>query len=192
MDIAEIVAVTGVPGLFKVSARRNDGLIVTSLLDDKTQFLSGRTHLFSTLDNITIFTTDEPAILKDVLASIKKIEGKHPVPDVKDDAKLKAWLEAALPNYDKEKVHVSDMKKLAKWYSILNGKSLIEELTADKKAEEATEGNEDGGDKEKKEVKKETSAKKEPKAKAIKSDKSSKGSSKPAPVKKITTPRKAS
>jgi predicted RNA-binding protein len=75
MDIAEIVAVTGVPGLFKVSARRNDGLIVTSLLDDKTQFLSGRTHLFSTLDNITIFTTDEPAILKDVLASIKKIEG---------------------------------------------------------------------------------------------------------------------
>jgi len=191
MDIAEIVAVTGVPGLFKVAARRNDGLIVTSLVDDKTQFLSGRTHLFSTLDNITIFTTDEPVILKEVLASIKKIEGKHPVPDVKDDAKLKAWLEAALPNYDKEKVHVSDMKKLAKWYNILNAKNLIEELTAEKKAEE-TVGTEESGEKEKKEVKKESSAKKEPKAKAVKSDKSSKGSSKPAPVKKITTPRKAS
>ena len=191
MDIAEIVAVTGVPGLFKVAARRNDGLIVTSLVDDKTQFLSGRTHLFSTLDNITIFTTDEPAILKDVLAAIKKNEGKHPVPDVKDDAGLKAWLEAALPNYDKEKVHVSDMKKLAKWYTILNGKNLIEELTADKAAEAATEGKEESAEKEKKEVKKDA-AKKEPKAKAVKSDKSSKGSSKPAPVKKITTPRKAS
>ena len=191
MDIAEIVAVTGVPGLFKVAARRNDGLIVTSLVDDKTQFLSGRTHLFSTLDNITIFTTDEPAILKDVLAAIKKNEGKHPVPDVKDDAGLKAWLEAALPNYDKEKVHVSDMKKLAKWYNILNAKNLIEELTAEKTAEVATEGKEESAEKEKKEVKKDA-AKKEPKAKAVKSDKSSKGSSKPAPVKKITTPRKAS
>ena len=191
MDIAEIVAVTGVPGLFKVAARRNDGLIVTSLVDDKTQFLSGRTHLFSTLDNITIFTTDEPAILKDVLAAIKKNEGKHPVPDVKDDAALKAWLEAALPNYDKEKVHVSDMKKLAKWYNILNAKNLIEELTAEKTAEVATEGKEESAEKEKKEVKKD-GAKKEPKAKAVKSDKSSKGSSKPAPVKKITTPRKAS
>ena len=65
-------------------------------------------------------------------------------------------------------------------------------LRAEKKAEEATEGKEESGDKEKKEVKKDTSAKKEPKAKAVKSDKSSKGSSKPAPVKKITTPRKAS
>jgi Domain of unknown function (DUF5606) len=190
MEISEIVAVTGVPGLFKVAARRNDGLIVTSLVDDKTQFLSGRTHLFSTLDNITLFTTDEPALLKEVLAAIKKTEGKHPVPDVKDDAKLKAWLEAVLPNYDKEKVHVSDMKKLAKWYNILNAKNLIEELTTEKKAEEAAEGKEEAG--EKKEVKKEAAAKKEPKAKAVKSDKSSKGSSKPAPVKKITTPRKAS
>lgn len=192
MDIAEIVAVTGVPGLFKVAARRTDGLIVTSLVDDKTQFLSGRTHLFSTLDNITLFTTDEPAILKDVLASIKKNEGKTPVPDLKNDAGLKAWLEVVLPNYDKEKVHVSDMKKLAKWYTILNAKNLIEELTAEKAAETETEGKEEGAEKEKKETKKDTSAKKEPKAKAVKSDKSSKGSSKPAPVKKITTPRKAS
>jgi hypothetical protein len=192
MEISEIVAVTGVPGLFKVATRRNDGLIVTSLVDDKTQFLSGRTHSFSTLDNITIFTTEEPVILKEVLAAIKKNEAKHPVPDVKDEAGLKAWLEAALPNYDKEKVHVSDMKKLAKWYTILNAKNLIEEITADKTAEAASEGKEEGADKEKKETKKEVATKKEPKAKAVKSDKSSKGSSKPAPVKKITTPRKAS
>ena len=192
MEISEIVAVTGVPGLFKVAARRNDGLIVTSLVDDKTQFLAGRTHMFSTLDNITIFTTEEPVILKEVLASIKKNEGKHPVPDVKDEAGLKAWLEAALPNYDKEKVHVSDMKKLAKWYNILNAKNLVEELTADKAAEVKADGAEESADKEKKEAKKETAAKKETKTKAVKSDKSSKGSSKPAPVKKITTPRKAS
>ena len=69
MDLSEIVAIPGMPGLFKITARRNDGLIVTSLLDDKTQFVSGRTNLFSTLDNITIYTTEDPIVLKEVLAS---------------------------------------------------------------------------------------------------------------------------
>jgi hypothetical protein len=192
MELAEIVSISGLPGLFKIAGRRNDGLIVTSLVDNKTQFVSGRTHLFSTLDNITIYTTDEPVALKEVLASIKKNEKTNAVPDAKDDAALKAWLEAVLPNYDKEKVHVSDMKKLSKWYNILNGKNLIEELTEEKKAvekeAETTEVTE-----EKKEAKKEKAPKKETKAKTVKSDKaSSKGSTKPAPVKKITTPRKAS
>ena len=190
MDLSEIVAVSGMPGLFKVSSRRNDGLIVTSLVDDKTQFIPGRTHLFTTLDNITMYTTDEPVALKEVLAAIKKNEAKNAVPDAKDDAGLKAWMEVILPTFDKEKVHTSDMRKLAKWYSILNGKQLIEELTSDKKVEEKVEGQEETD--EKVEVKKEKGAKKEAKPKAVKTDKSSKGSSKPAPVKKITTPRKAS
>lgn len=187
MDLSEIVSITGMPGLFKVAARRNDGLIVTSLADDKTQFVSGRTNLFSTLDNITIYTTDEPVLLKEVLAAIKKLEAKTPVPDVKNDAELKAWMEKVLPTFDKEKVHVSDMKKLAKWYTILNDKKLIEKLTAEKSTAEATEAKEEVAEKtEKKE------AKKESKPKAVKSEKSAKSMSKPAPVKKITTPRKAS
>ncbi|MDB5281953.1 MAG: hypothetical protein JWO06_1028 [Bacteroidota bacterium] len=191
MDLSEIVAVTGLPGLFKVATRRNDGLIVTSLVDDKTQFIPGRTHLFTTLDNITIYTSEEPVALKEVLASIKKSEAKNAVPDAKDDAGLKAWMEVVLPAFDKEKVHVSDMRKLAKWYNILNAKALIEELTTDKKEAVAEEGKAEG-EEGKTEVKKEKGAKKESKPKAVKSDKSSKGSNKPAPVKKITTPRKAS
>lgn len=179
MDLSEIVAITGMPGLFKVAARRNDGLIVTSLLDDKTQFVSGRVNLFSSLDNITIYTTDEAVTLKEALASIKKNEGTKAVPDLKNDADTKAWFEVVIPNYDKEKVHTSDMKKLAKWYTILNGKNLIEELTAEKAEGGSTEETV-------KEVKTET------KAKVAKTDKSAKAHSKPAPVKKITTPRKAS
>lgn len=183
MDLSEVVAITGMPGLFKVASRRNDGLIATSLVDGKTQFVSGRTNLFSTLDNITIYTNDEPVFLKEVLASIKKSEDKVPFPKVNEDADLKKWMEAVLPSYDKEKVHVSDMRKLAKWYSLLNEKKLIEELTTEKAVEERAEGKEEAV--EIKEVKKET------KPKVVKSAKSSKAQSKPAPVKKITTPRKA-
>src|SRR5947207_2697050 len=125
MDLSEIVAIPGMPGLFKIAGRRNDGLIVTSLLDDKSQFVSGRNNLFTTLDNITIYTTEDTIALKEVLANIKK-DGTA-VPDAKNDAALKTWMEKVLPAYDKEKVHVSDMKKLAKWYSILESKNLIEE-----------------------------------------------------------------
>ncbi len=180
MDLSEIVSITGMPGLFKIVSRRNDGVVVTSLADGKTQFVASRTNMFSSLDNITIYTTDEPIHLKEVLASIKKAGDKVPFPAANDDKALKAWMETILPAYDKEKVHVSDMKKLSKWYSLLNEKNLIEELTTEKAAEESAEAKE-----EVKEVKKES------KPKVKKTTTSAKAHTKPAPVKKITTPRKA-
>jgi hypothetical protein len=194
MELSEIVSITGMPGLFKVSGKRNDGLIVTSLLDNKTQFVSGRNHMFTTLDNVTMYTTDEPAALKDVLKSIKENEKSNPIPDLKDDAKTKAWMEKVLPTFDKEKVYVSDMKKLAKWYSILDAQKLIEELLADKATEAEGAADETAKEEEKKpKAKKDTEdkPKKEPKTKVAKAP-SSKANTKPAPsAKKITAPRKA-
>lgn len=190
MELSEIVAITGMPGLYKISARRNDGLIVTSLADNKTQFVSGRTHMFTTLDNVTMYTTDEPVALKDVLAAIKK---NGAVPDGKDDAKTKSWLEQVLPNYDKEKVYVSDMKKLLRWYTLLNDKNLIEELTAEKKAEAAAEEKEEVAEKTSKAAK-EDKPKKEskPKVKKDTAAATSKKNTKPAPAaKKVSAPRKA-
>jgi len=191
MDLSEVVAITGLPGLFKIAGRKNDGVIATSLVDDKTQFVPARTHLSTPLDKITIYTTDDTpddtVELKKVLASIKKHEAAHAVPDGKDEKALKTWMEKILPTYDKEKVHVSDMKKLAKWYGILNAKQLIEELTAEKPAEGEREKNEEGAAE-----KTEVVAKKESKPKKIQSNNSSKAGSKPSnAVKKITTPRKA-
>jgi hypothetical protein len=189
MELSEIAAITGMPGLYKITARRNDGLIVNSLVDGKSQFVPARTHLFTTLDSITMYTTDEPVELRTVLASIKEKEKSNPVPDGKDDAKTKAWMEAILPNYDKEKVYVSDMKKLAKWYSLLDGKNLLEELLAEKAEGEGEEGAEEG---KKTKAIKEDKPKKESKPKVSKADKATKASSKPAPgAKKITAPRKA-
>jgi len=193
MTLAELVSITGMPGLFKVTNKRNDGLIVTSLSDNKTTFVSGRTHMFSTLDNITMFTSGDGVTLKEVLTAMKKQEAENPTSSVKDDASLKAYIAKVIPDYDREKVYVSDMKKLIKWYDMLNAKNLIEELIAE---EEATK-TEDGGTDEapaKKEGKKEA---KGDTAKPKKDTKSKvegkvKAAPKAAPVKKITTPRKAS
>jgi hypothetical protein len=193
MTLAELVAITGMPGLYKVTGKRNDGLIVTSLTDNKTTFVSGRTHMFSTLDNITMFTTGDGVTLKEVLASIKKLEAENPTSSVIDDASLKAFVAKAIPDYDREKVYVSDMKKLVKWYDILNSKNLIEELTADeevaKKEEAATE--EAPAKKETKKEAKADAAKPKKEAKP-KTESKVKAAPKAAPVKKITTPRKAS
>ncbi|HEY0261482.1 MAG TPA: DUF5606 domain-containing protein, partial [Chitinophagales bacterium] len=122
MQLAEIVSVTGMPGIFQVKGKRADGLIVTSLVDGKSQFVSGRVHMFSTLDNITMYTTDEPRVLKEILAEMKKQEATNkPVSvDAKED-EIRAYIEKVIPDYDKEKVYLSDMKKLIRWYTILNG-----------------------------------------------------------------------
>lgn len=188
MELSEIVSITGMPGLYKASGKRSDGLIATSLTDGVTKFVSGRQHLFSTLDNITVYTQEDTRELRLILAEIKKQEKKNPVPDTKDDAKVKAFFEIIVPDYDREKVYVSDMKKLIKWYQILDAKGLIEELTSEKKAEEgATE------EKAEKVEVKEAKPKKESKPKADKSVTKAKPMAKPSgAVKKITTPRKAS
>ena len=112
MKLSEIVSVTGLPGLYKSSGKRADGLIVTSLTDGSTKFVSGRVHLFSTLDNITIYTQEGSKELREVLADMKKNEAAHSPLNLKTDDLLKAYFEAVIPDYDKEKVYVSHMKKL--------------------------------------------------------------------------------
>ncbi len=202
MTLAEIVSVTGLPGLYKTSGKRTDGLIATSLVDGSTKFVSGRTHLFSTLDNITIYTQEGSVELKEVLASMKKNEKSNSPVDLKGDDALKAYFEVVLPDYDKEKFYASHMKKLVSWYNILNAKGLIEELIADKPAEEVTEKSEAAaeGETEKPAKKAAKADKGEKAAKPAKETKpraektTTKASSKPAAggARKAVTPRKAS
>ncbi|MDW8273667.1 MAG: DUF5606 domain-containing protein [Chitinophagales bacterium] len=130
MTLSQIVVVTGMPGLYKIEGKRNDGLVITSLSDNKTTFASGRKHLFTTLDNITIYTTGEGISLKKVLSEMKSQEESNP-PVYSNDEELKKYIEKIIPDYDREKLYVSDMKKLVKWYEILKSKNLLDTLLQD-------------------------------------------------------------
>lgn len=200
MTLAEIVSVSQMPGIFKVIGKKQDGLIVKSLVDGKSQFLSGRTNMFSTLDNITLYTTEDPIALVEVLREMKKQSAKNPpIAATASEADIKAYIKSIIPNYDTQKVYFSDMKKLLKWYSILEQNQLIDELIAvpaesdDAAAEETSEES-----KPKKTTKKaagDDTASKEAKATKPKTTASKAKVSAPktqAPPKKITTPRKAS
>lgn len=127
MDLKEIMSVSGMPGLYKVIANRTDGLIVEGLHDKAKKFVSSRQHMFTPLENITLYTTDDSVELRLILSDMKKSEKTHPIPDLKkaDDTSLRAYMKTMVPNYDEEKVYASDIKKLIKWYELLNANNLV-------------------------------------------------------------------
>ncbi|RYD74445.1 MAG: hypothetical protein EOP53_18260 [Sphingobacteriales bacterium] len=127
MELKEIVSITGKPGLYKVIARTNQGIIVESLDEKKTRLPISANSQVAILDEITIYTADDENIaLKDVLSNIKKYTAENSIPNPKDDTlKLKQFFAAVAPGYDEERVYASDMKKVIKWYELLDSNNLI-------------------------------------------------------------------
>jgi hypothetical protein len=141
MDLSNILTVSGKSGLFKVVSQTKSGLVVESLNDGKKipVFLSDHS---SALEDISIFTLTEDIPLKDVLLKIfEKEEGKPCIDAKEDPAKLKAYFETILPDYDRERVYISDIKKVFAWYNLLLEKEMItpEEPEEAPKEEKATE-----------------------------------------------------
>jgi hypothetical protein len=149
MDISKIIAISGYPGLFKVVAQAHNGIIVESLIDKK-RMQAFSTFKISALEDISIFTTGDDMPLKDVLKKMFETEKGQTKIDAKaSNEELKAYLKNVLPNYDAERVHVSDIKKLITWYNLLEKNDLLKETEIAK-----TEDNADKTSEEKPKVKK--------------------------------------
>jgi hypothetical protein len=132
MSFSEILAVSKLPGLYHMHKHRADGLILKSLQDDKVFFAASRAHSFTPLDNITIYTTEEPVELINVMLKIKEHKSKLTIPSPKADGEeLKKFLSAVIPNYDDSRVYSSDIQKIVKWYTLLESKDLIHAKEAD-------------------------------------------------------------
>jgi hypothetical protein len=139
MRFRDITSITGMGGLFKMESHKPSGLIVTSLGEGWTKFVSNREHLFSPLDNISIYTENDTVELLDVLLKAYEQKDTNPPVDPKaDNAAISAYFEKVLPEYDKEKVHISDIKKFIKWFHLLNEKGILA-LELEEKQKEANE-----------------------------------------------------
>lgn len=189
MDLSGIIAISGKPGLFKVIAQGKNNIIVESLIDNKRvpAYASDR---ISALDDISIYTYDDDKPLVEVLTAIyKKEDGKETLSHKEDQKKLEKYLLEILPNYDKERVYSSDVKKIFQWYNLLHKAGqlkieVVEEKPAKKTSKKAEESA--GEEAPKKAVKKAATPKKvaeKPKATAAKSAKPSAGAKKVATVK---------
>lgn len=122
MEYNRIVAVTGMPGLFEVVSSKADGAIVRSLEDQSTKFVSSRIHNLSHLESIEVYTVRDNVQLADVFEAMKA--GAAPLPDVKDNKALKSYFEKVYPELDFERVYTSDMKKMVKWFEVLQANNI--------------------------------------------------------------------
>lgn len=127
MNIKDLVVVTGMPGIQKIAANRNNGMIVEDLDTGKVRFASIRKHQFSPLESISIYTDDNDATeLKNVFQAMldKLEENPLPGPDAKPE-ELRKYFGIILPNYDQERVHISDIKKAIRWFQYLNERGFL-------------------------------------------------------------------
>lgn len=184
MEYNKIVSVSGLGGLFEMVSSRQDGAVVRSLDDNTSKFVSSRIHNFSHLESIEIYTTKDNANLVDIF---KAMQGsKDARPGEKEDGKaLKAYFEKVYPDMDFERVYGSDMKKMVKWLAILEKHSV--EIKLSEPAADAA----DGQDKPAAEAAAPVAEKKKTTKAAKPKDTGAKATTtKSAPAKKVTAPRK--
>jgi len=127
MEYSKLVAVTGLPGLYELISSKSDGAVVRSLEDGSTKFAATRSHNFSHLESIEIYTVNENVNLVDIFHAIEKAGGS--LPDVKNNDAVKKYFEKVFPDMDFEKVYASDMKKMVKWYDVLKKNNVEIKLT---------------------------------------------------------------
>lgn len=126
MNLKDILAVSGLPGLYKMVTSRSNGLVVENIDTQKTQFCSMRKHQFTPMETVAIYTMTDTVEIKDVFQRmIDQLEDNPPV-DVKGpkDA-VQEYFEDILPEYDKDRVYFSDMVKVIKWFNFLNERGFL-------------------------------------------------------------------
>ena len=119
--LKNILAITGKPGLFKLLSHGNNMLIVESLVDGKRMPTYARDKIVS-LGDISMFTEGEDVPLSEVLTKLGAKEGLKPASiDAKkaDNDALRAFFAQVLPDFDRDRVYPSDIRKLIGWYNIL-------------------------------------------------------------------------
>lgn len=136
MELKGIVAVTGRPGLFKIISRGNNTIIVENLYDKKRIPITARQHVNS-LEEIGIYTIEETVPLADIFNIIaKKEDYSKSISHKLDNKELKEYFTEILPNYDKDRVYMSDIKKVILWYNILQKADIIKLSNSEKESKD--------------------------------------------------------
>ncbi|PCJ84391.1 MAG: hypothetical protein COA57_09330 [Flavobacteriales bacterium] len=150
MDLDKILSISGKPGLYKMIGQMKNGVIVESLEDGK-RMPALAAHQISALEDISIYCAEEDKPFKEVLRKMHEhSNGKEVGVSLSDADGLKKYFEEMLPEYDKDRVYVSDIRKAVKWYNALLKADLItleeEEKGAAAAPAESNPEKEDGED----------------------------------------------
>lgn len=129
MALDTILAISQKPGLYKLVTQTRGGLIAQSLQDGKRISVNLRNNI-SLLSEIAIFTLTEEKPLREVFLKIKEKEngGKTSVSHKDSKDNLEEYFFEVLPDYDEDRVYVSDIKKVIRWYNLLHDSNMLDDL----------------------------------------------------------------
>ncbi len=138
MELKDLASVSGKGGLYKVVKPGKNSVILESLDAAKSRLVVGANAKISLLDEISIYvrTKEGTTPLGEILWRIKKdFDGDLGVDGNSDSSELKAFMKSVEPLYDEDRVYVSDIKKLVKWYEVI--RNVAPEILAEPPAEKA-------------------------------------------------------
>jgi hypothetical protein len=136
MTFNEILAISGKPGLYVLKTKTRNGFLVTSLSDNKTSMVNLSNNV-SVLNDISIYTYAGEEALPDVFQQMfEKAEGgKSPVGHKADKEELQDFFGEVLPEYDEDRVYVSDIRKVVQWYNLLVEADAMQSALAERKTQ---------------------------------------------------------
>jgi hypothetical protein len=122
MNFKDIASVAGKPGLYKIVSPTRSGVVLEALDEKKTKLVAGMSMRVSVLNDISIYTLTEEGAepLESVMKKIEaNYQGDTGVDASATDSELRAFLKSVLPEFDQDRVYVSDIKKLNAWYMLI-------------------------------------------------------------------------
>lgn len=127
MSLDKVLSIGGKPGLFKLITQTRSGFVAESLLDGKKISVGLRSNV-SILSEIAIYTLEEELPLREVFQKIQLKEkgGKTSISHKSEKIQLEEYFFEVLPNYDEDRVYVSDIKKVIQWYNLLHENGIID------------------------------------------------------------------
>lgn len=142
MNLKDFVAVSSLPGLYRLIATRSNGLLIQEIDSEKTKFASTRKHQFTPLETVAIYTDSDSTELPEIFQRMEDNLKDLPLPESnasKED--FFNYFSEILPDYDEERVMISDVKKVVKWFRFLKKRDLLK-VVEEEKAEQKEEAKE--------------------------------------------------
>ena len=124
MELDKVLSISGKPGLYELKAQTRGGFVAESMLDGKKISVNIR-HNVSLLSEIAVYTYTDEVPLRDIFQKIyEKENGGEAVSHKESKEKLEAYFAEVLPEYDVDRVYISDIKKILQWYNLLVSKGV--------------------------------------------------------------------
>lgn len=131
MNLDNFLVIAGVPGVHKLVATRSNGLVIEDRQEGRTRFVPVRQHQITPLGTVAIYTdTEEGTVpLAEVFQKmLDQTNAVPPAPATATSAEFRSYFAQILPEHDRDRVHINDIKKCIKWFNFMREKGIFEEV----------------------------------------------------------------